>query len=177
MTRKRWTEEQDKQLAFDWGVFSLETIARRHGRTTTAIVERAKKLSLGAPSRGTQTVSGLAEATGYGRTQIRNAARVLGISVGRRTAAYVAKHRDRRYTSLDEDDVEKIVAFLGSRPDGGRIRFEVRGAWGGSGRGGVTKPDQCVSCGTKDRPHYAKGLCDRCYDKRRKNRSGAGLGC
>ncbi|MCZ2109147.1 MAG: hypothetical protein LC118_06230 [Dehalococcoidia bacterium] len=131
MTRKRWTEEQDKQLKLIGGQ----------------------------------------------RTQIRNAARALGISVGRRTAAYVAKHRDRRYTSLDEDDVEKIVAFLGSRPDGGRIRFEVRGAWGGSGRGGVTKPDQCVSCGTKDRPHYAKGLCDRCYDKRRKNRSGAGLGC
>jgi hypothetical protein len=174
--RRPWTEEQDRQLAFDWGVFSLDTIARRHGRTPMAIVQRAKKLSLGAPSRGTLTVCGLAEATGYGRSQIRSAARALGIVIGKRTSAYVAKHRNRRYTSIDEEDVERIIAFLGSRPDGARIRAEVKGAWGGPGRGGP-KPEGCVSCGTSERPHYAKGMCGRCYDKRRKNRSGAGLGC
>lgn len=175
----KWTAEEDAKLSFDWGVFRVETIARKLGRPRGGVVERAKRLQLGSPARGTVTVVGLSGKTGYGKTQIKNAARQLGITIGRRVTLNRAKRGGARHTAIDEEDAERIVDFLKGRPDGTRIRAEHKGAWNELGRGGHRKPPACVACGTNERPHYAKDLCRGCYEKmsRKKNRPGAGPGC
>lgn len=178
---KSWSPEEERKLQFEWGVFHLHTLAKRFGRTPVAVKMRARKLGLGAPSRGTETVHQIVQRSGYSKPQIWNAAKALGIPIHRRTSAQV-KVGKYRFTSIDSDDAERIIDFLKSRPDGARIRHERAGEWGCRGRGGHMKPEKCVGCQTADRPHYAKDRCHPCYERwrneiRKENRRSAGPGC
>lgn len=178
---RAWSAEDERRLAFDWGVFRIETIAHRLGRTRDAVIQRAAKLQLGPASRGTTTLKAISDSTGYDRKQVRSAARALGIHIGRRVTKNIAKVEKKRFTSIDEDQAERIIAFLKARPDGTPIRFETKGAWGEKGRGGVLKPTHCVVCGKNDRPHWAKGKCHACYERaraqRKRNCRGDSAGC
>lgn len=178
---KSWTAEEDRKLSFDWGVFRIDTLAKRMGRTPAAIKIRAYKLQLGPPSRGTETVNELVTKTGYSKPQILNAARTLGITIHRRASSHLKKGR-YRFTAIEPDEAEKIIKFLTDKPDGARIRFQHVGVWGEPGRGGRMKPDRCVGCDRSDRPHYAKDRCECCYQKwryesRKVNWQDAGPGC
>ena len=165
---RRWTEKEDARLQFDWGVFTVATLAKRLDRTPSAVVQRAHHLGLGPPSRNTVTVVTLARTTGYDKSQIRSAAKALGIHIGRVPSTAISTKTTVRWSAISEEDQESILEFLGGRPDGTRIRAETKGAWGGPARGGGLKPTHCVVCQKNDRPHYAKGACVRCYDQQRK---------
>lgn len=168
--RHPWTQADDRRLQFDWGVFRVRAIAKKHGRTVAAVVNRAKRLGIGPPSRGTTTVAALARETGYDKSQIRNAAREIGMSIPKVAGTTVVHKTRKRWSAISEEGAERIVKFLSRRPNGSRIRAEVAGAWGGRGRGGKMKPVQCGDCGRNTVPHYAKGLCVVCYDKGRRAR-------
>ena len=45
---KKWTREEEEQLAEEWGMYSADAIAKRLGRTRNAVVVRVARLGLGA---------------------------------------------------------------------------------------------------------------------------------
>lgn len=156
--RARWTEADDRKLAFDWGVFNVTTIARRLGRTAVSVRWRAKVLGLGPAHRGTVTLADLERETGYHRERIRNAMRRLNITLSRApsTAARKVAAKHRR-TAIDEEDADRIREFLSTFPDGKMLVEHPATEWGVVGR-----PVACEGCGRTDRKHYAKGFCEPC---------------
>ncbi len=58
---------------------------------------------------------------------------------------------------FDDDDMDAIVVELNGTPSG-RVMSSRSGEWG-TGR----KPIACLACGTDERPHFARGMCRRCY--------------
>lgn len=45
---QKWTQEEEKYLAENWGMYSVSTIAKRLGRTENAVIVRKCRLGLGA---------------------------------------------------------------------------------------------------------------------------------
>jgi hypothetical protein len=169
--RRAWETRDQDYLRWHWGDRSAERLAHELDRTVAAILSKAQKLGLGAPSRGTTSVSGLAQRTGYEERQILNVARKLKIAIPRVYSAYrKATRKLYRWSALTESQVDRILAFLAAKPDQARVRQETQGAWGERGRGGFMKPPCCQSCSRNDRPHYCKGYCKPCYDTKRPRR-------
>jgi hypothetical protein len=161
---KHWTEDEDHRLMSWWGAYTVETIAKRLGRTPKGVIDRAKLLGLGAPSRGTWTMQALVAHLGYCDRAIKTAAKRAGVSMDRRaftTTLGPDGHHARRATrySLDDDEVDRIIAELQAAPRS-RVLASLAGEWG-VGR----KPAACLDCGTDERPHFARGLCRRCYSR------------
>ena len=102
MYTRRWTEKEDAQLQFDWGVFTVATLAKRMDRSKQAIVQRARILGLGAPTRNTVTVVTLARTTGYDKSQIKSAARALGMHIGKAPSTTLSAKTTVRWTAISE---------------------------------------------------------------------------
>lgn len=54
---KNWTREEEEQLAEEWGMYSADTIAKRHGRTRDAVIVRVARLGLGAHLENSSKIS------------------------------------------------------------------------------------------------------------------------
>lgn len=162
---RRWTSKEDEQLQWWWGILSAEKLAARLERTRGGVLYRGVKiLKLGPPRRGYLSMAELERHSGFKRSTIITAARRLGLPL-RRQPTYQRTRRGpehwlkkRKNYSISMEIAEKLIEELVSRPDGRRKYISYRGEWGGP-----NKPDACLDCGTTDRPHCSKGLCDRCY--------------
>ena len=54
---KNWTKEEEAQLAEEWGMFSIGTLAKRLNRSENGIIVRAQRLGLGAHIRSSDLIS------------------------------------------------------------------------------------------------------------------------
>ena len=54
---KKWTREEEEQLAEEWGMYSADAIAKRLGRTRNAVVVRVARLGLGAHHENSAMIS------------------------------------------------------------------------------------------------------------------------
>lgn len=162
--RKPWTPSEIDALAYHWGTSSLDALARRFGRTPRAIKEQAKSQGLGPPSRGRMSLLEASKRSGYDRGTIQLVAQRLGIRLPRSPATL--KHSGKRprqhnrHHAIDEETLQLITDELARYPDAGRYQSSPQGEWGTG-----SKPPECVECGSADRPHYAKGVCRRCYSR------------
>ena len=175
MTARRgrhWTSKEDEQLRWWWGIISAEQLAKKLGRTRLGVIDRGQKLKLGAPRRGYLSMNELVRQTGYARSTILIAAQRLGLPL-RRQPTYQQSSRGtpehwrkkHKNYAIGLDVAERIIDELTARPDGKRKAISYRGEWGGP-----NKPERCLDCGKTDRPHAAKGACDRCYQRRKRKR-------
>ncbi len=164
---KHWTTEgpdsDEGRLRNWWGVYTPTTIAARLQRTPSGVINKAKTLGLGAPGRGLWTMQTLVAKLGYCDRAIKNAAIRAGIPlVSRRqpttTLLPDGTHaRTSWWWGFDDDDMDAIVVELNGTPSG-RVMSSRSGEWG-TGRKSIA----CLACGTHERPHFARGMCRRCY--------------
>lgn len=54
---KKWTREEEEQLAEEWGMYSADAIAKRLGRTRDAVIVRVARLGLGAHLENSAMIS------------------------------------------------------------------------------------------------------------------------
>ena len=54
---KKWTQDEETQLAEEWGMYSADTIANRLGRTRDSIIVRVARLGLGAHLENSSLIS------------------------------------------------------------------------------------------------------------------------
>ncbi len=54
---KKWTKEEEEQLQEEWGLYSVDTIAKRLGRTRNAILVRVARLGLGSHLENSTLIS------------------------------------------------------------------------------------------------------------------------
>lgn len=102
---KPWTPAEDNRLKWDWGTFSIVTLAKRMGRTEHGIYQRARKLrlALGAPA-GSITVHEAARRLGFDRKTIMKVLREGGAKVvrGWSDPTYAKRAVAVRVVNLDE---------------------------------------------------------------------------
>lgn len=163
----RWTPDDDAALRRLWPLGGVDLAAPALGRGPAGVEMRARRLGLAAPPRGL-TVVELARAAGCGPHRARTAVRFLGIELsprptrnGRRGA------KNGPQLEVSPADAARALAWLsGPLPERvhlPRARPTPRGpagAWGVNGR-----PARCNDCGTRDRPHHARGECKRCNQR------------
>lgn len=147
--QRPWTLEDQKILIEHWPKMSARELARMLGRTESAVRRRVRMVE-----RPDMTLREFSRHTGFSRSSIRRALDVLGIKMRERRVTYRRGWRKgARWAALTPAVQERLLRYLtGSRRD-----------WGIEGR-----PTTCADCGTREHPHYAKGMCRRCYDRHRK---------
>jgi hypothetical protein len=132
------------------------------GRSARAVVCRAAKISLGPMGRGTITLNQFAEKSGYSRSRILSAAKLLKIRL-----RYIPRSDLRwtrvkhRWYAIGHEEQKRILAFLATVPDGQKLIVSRQGEWGGYAHRGGMKPAACIDCGTNKRPHFCSGRCSR----------------
>jgi hypothetical protein len=120
------------------GAFGIDYIVRNIGRSRSAVNHKIHEQFGGGISRGTISLIGTSERTGYTDRQLIRAGRALGqrwqrtSSVGR--------------CMLSDDQVEALVRWLGHD-------YWCR----------ATKLYACVYCGLATKPPKGMGLCSSCY--------------
>jgi hypothetical protein len=128
-----------------------------------AVEERGRFLKIQG-RRETKGLNAVARESGYSKPTIIRAAEELGLIVRRAKKMNVRRPKARSVMFAFSDvQVRAIVEYLGQFPDGRRRmrtvgKKTVKGAWGMG-----SKPSECLGCGRKDRPHWAKGYCAACY--------------
>jgi hypothetical protein len=165
----RWIEEEDRYLRNYWGMFTLNRMSEDLSRSSRAIYERALALDL-TLERDDMSLHAFARYVGFDREKVLNAAELLGIKLryGKRVRKWdrsptrkSAKSAKTSRVFVPAFDQPQLIKFL---LENANTRLQVkRGRWG-SGR----LPRGCLGCETKERPHYAKGRCKRCYDAARR---------
>jgi len=162
---KAWSDVEVDKLSFWWGVFSIQTIAKRLGRTPAGVSEKARKTKLGAFAQDTISMREFVRLSGYEDSRILASAEAIGIKLQRIGVGNPKRPKAKRAYAITEEQQEKLLAhfaehpntFYPNKPGSGKT---TQGVWG-IGR----KPPQCLDCKRNDRPHYSKGLCDGCYQK------------
>jgi len=162
---KPWTEEEEKQLSWDWGVVPLYSLAKRFKRTPLAVWRKADSMGLGRASRGHTSLSEFARITGFSPEKIKKSARILGMKLSRALASepYSAKDRTRTII-IEEDQKDQLIEFMMKYPfvyanEGPNAKLTRAGVWGVG-----KKPKECLKCKRDTRPHFAKGYCAPCYN-------------
>ncbi len=163
--KKKWTPHEESILVAGWGVFKLDLLAERLGRTPAGVLLRAEKMGIGAAGRGTISLTEMSRLLGYDPGTIKLVMRRLGLSAKRVPSTNLRAFRGGRAPqgkvyALDEDDMDLIVAELNRQPDPNRIQETFEGEWGTG-----TKPDACLRCKGTTKPHLCRGLCNPCYCK------------
>jgi len=167
---RRWALREDDLLEAMWGRAHVGMIAERLGRTVWGCEQRARVLALGHPGLRYETMRAFCERTGFSRETVHLVARRLGLRLLRRPRSAQsapctgARARGRLWAITPEHAVQLEAALL--ERSVGRHTLSRRGEWGGP-----RKPPSCRACGTTERPHCSRGLCDRCDARlRRKNK-------
>lgn len=164
--RPRWTGREDAKLVELWGHRSTAAISKEIGRTPDAVEQRGRHLGLGGNRHSLVTIRQLIKRGGYDRGTVMLALKVLGVPVipvprvSARKANGGPPHR-----GIWASQVERVMRYLAARTMGTitprpGLKQGPRGVWGIVGR-----PSACDGCKTQARPHYAKGLCERCYTR------------
>lgn len=164
--RLKWTEDDDNQLRWLWGEWSIPEIARRLERTPCGIIVRARALNLPSLKQGKPGLKDLADRLGYHSFTVRTLAERAGVPLSRRrlpsTAYEKTKTKGRRF-GFEDEDIDAILEELEASPNREVIRRSRQGEWSTG-----TKPDACLDCARTDRPHLARGLCGACYKTRKR---------
>lgn len=171
LLKRRWTLAEKHTLTALWprGIpVCVETI----GRSSTAV--RIMAAQLGLLDQISDTLTIIADDTGYSVKRIKTAARWLNLKL----LQPIGEGRAHLYR-VTPDQREKIVAFLAAQPDGRNLlspkaKLTPAAMWGING-----KPKRCLGCARTDRPHRAGGRCMPCYQTRQKlwGVDGRGDGC
>jgi hypothetical protein len=153
-----------------WGEVDIVVLAHELKRTRRSIAEYAKHLKLPAPSQQTKTLRALMRSSGYAESQIREAMARLGFEVHRVRRTDPKQHRFGMHWAVTKEQEAAILAFLSEHLKGRYVRRVVglrtaRGVWG-IGK----KPPTCLGCQSVEKPHYARGLCTACYQRRLKQK-------
>lgn len=167
-TRRIWTPDEVELLRTKWGKVDLSSIANNLGRTPVAVQEKAKRLKIGSPiAAHGKTVFQIHRDTAWSRSKIRAALHALALERKHVRLRSAANQRKREVKIVKHQDIKRATQLMEATP---KIFRNAKGA-GRSTRGkwGVgKKPDCCRGCSTAERPHFAKGLCRRCYDQGRR---------
>lgn len=163
---KRWTEAEDHAvlvLFADGAVAApyVKDLARRLGRTYSAVKLRARKLGCaGIDQFPYTTVHSLARETGYSESRIKIAIERLGVV----RQVYTGRRRDGtpRVRAIPKTRIAAIIAECQKAPDGGLLNASKHGEWGKRGKYRVN-PSACLRCNRNDKPHHCKGYCRGCY--------------
>lgn len=160
-----WTAQDEQVLAWGWGVFSIDTLCKRLGRTPAAILNRVRVLDLGPPGRGYMTARAVAAEAGCDPTTVVVVAGYLGIKLKRRPSTKYkgngVRYRRGNVYSIDQEDAERIIEEICRHS--GRVDCTATGEWD-TGR----KACACLDCGRTDRPHCARNLCTACWKRHQK---------
>lgn len=158
MGGRPWTAHERAFLTFHWGERDTSWIAESLGRTTNAIDSMAVRLGLGDRGAWAKrvTLSALARQTGWDYRTIKRAAAELGFKLHR---APDSRRTNTRYIrgrpyAITQEQAEGIVARLKEVGDYYRGRPTD---WT------HREPPHCAACGTVERRHRARGLCNSCY--------------
>lgn len=146
--RARWTEEEASYLRFEWGVLPVASIARNLGRTVGGTFGQAARMGLRA-ARETLSLNEAARRIGYSPMAVRAAMRRLGMRT-RRAPSIARSGRVPDKLAILPEQVRPIAEEL--------LEWSRRREWGVRG-----KPPACLRCRRKDKPHYARGVCQSCY--------------
>jgi hypothetical protein len=158
---KRWTRDEDKHLRLYWGEHTLGHLARMLERSPRGVQERARKLDLGPADRrlGGASLRSIAKRTGFSRTTILNAAKVLRIRLRHRKRTYPGPGQHVRTYYITPEQQDRIVAFLLPREK----RLVVAKGWKHPAHAG-----RCLGCTRDDVPYFALDRCKRCYARWRR---------
>lgn len=145
---------------------SVSDIAKKFNRTPIAIERKARKLKLGKPSIDSMTLGEFARHSGFSEEKIQFAMKILGIKIRRRFATYSKTKYSKAYAITASDRAQILEFMLNNkiayRNKPGDKKTQA-GVWGIG-----TKPESCLICNENAIPHYARGMCRRCYMKERK---------
>lgn len=146
-----WSREEDLVLVKNVGHLSIfELLDMLPRRNRVAIERRCYELGY-SPTQGTYTRGKIERETGYDWRQIRRARDAIG---------QIWKRYGLRKYMITEDQVQEIVEYL---------RIEKR-KW--SRQYNIDNCIQCGTSGTGERErHSGDGLCKRCWDRRRHQRT------
>lgn len=164
--KKAWSEKDDNTLIYHWGHTQVGLIARELGRTDIGVIRRARKLKLGPQLTDFKTVKDVCEITGYGHTTVLTIIQNLRIKPRRLKVSAAKKEENKRkgrkYFTLSEGAVEKIVEYCKTLDGVTEVKRSNKGKWRETGLK-LSKPRACLACGSASRPHWARGLCTKCY--------------
>lgn len=146
-----WTHEEDLILKSNVGYLSIfELMEKLPGRNRFAIERRCYELGF-SPTQGTYTRLQVERDTGYDWRQIKRARDATGQKWKR--------YGDRKYM-ITEDQRDEIIEYLKNEKRRWSLHYGL---------------DGCVRCGSNgeggSERHSGDGLCKRCYDLRRYERS------
>ena len=157
---KKWTDEDLTFLKTSWGILSMSILSEKMGRTRGAIRERARILKLAPRSRGCLSLNQMSRKLGYHCMIVRRIAQEVGIDLEDRRLNTIKETKQGRY-AFSWDDYYKIEERINSYPNPNKLVPEHK--WGVD-----PLPESCLDCEKTDRDHVARGLCTRCYAKRRR---------
>jgi len=159
---KRWTDDEVRLLLTMWGVYEPTKVAKAIGRSVTSCREKVGRLGYTkSVFVGTESLNGFCRRTGYDYHQVRRAARALrlrgGFGMGTPAIRTVPYGGQRRWLIYPEH-ADALEGYLASESAGPK--------YGLSSDHWARDHDECVECGTVERPHYGGGRCTRCYNRR-----------
>lgn len=161
-----WTDNEIQTLTWTWAVEPVNVIAKRLGRSEIAIIRKAAGLKLGGLRRGTKSMNQLVKETGYSESTLHQVIKNIGSKVSRFRRGDRKYKTDVRHITIDQEQEERIIAYLRENRHRPRIprldSLKTPPDMWGTG----IKPPACTGCGTTKRPHFAKGQCKVCYNKK-----------
>ena len=166
--KKRWTEEEDQDLAWGWAQVNIRRLAKKFDRTENAIALRAGYLHLPNASQGYRSLKSVSAELGYDLTTIKSLAKRIGLFLRFKTRTIPNRSkwdgRSRHY-AITDDQFEILRTELD------RLNWPIypnkqntKGIWEMG-----NKPGSCRRCGSTKRPHHTRGLCSRCQKRCRKD--------
>lgn len=108
MNGRAWTEKDVNYVVWNWGYITVQTMAKRLGRSETAVLAKVKKLQKNGARFGQPYITqrALAEQTGYTRKQLREAAEATGA---------VKRGGAKKSWRMTEKQANQLVAYLGEQ--------------------------------------------------------------
>lgn len=150
-----WTKQDEFILLQGVSTYGLSWFCRKTGRSLAAVRAKANRMFGSASlTRGAYTLREAERWTGYDETQLRRAQAALR-QKWKRTSPHGS-------FLIYEEQLEELVQWL--KTDYWNIQHRLYG---------------CLWCDTTSRPHYAMGLCQRCYNRyvQRLRRTGLPAAC
>lgn len=156
MARRRhyWTPEETETLRRLWGVVPVASIVRKLGLRGDQIHNKAVKMRLVHSREGLYSLLEVSRELGYDPKSILLVLRSENVSF-LNTTGNMKRGNRKRYRFTDSQ-YEQIKSLMLRFTKGTRISMARRGEWGIKNR-----PSACAECGRSDRPHKARGICDR----------------
>jgi hypothetical protein len=172
--KRRWSRAEDNQLIFLWGSHPVAAIAAKLKRTPWGVTHRASALGLGPFQQESASMVKFCELSGFTAGQVKKMASRLGLCLHRTGIGSPVPGSPRRAFAISEEQQEQLLpALLQAASRSSHIYLDrsqdsrsTKGRWGVG-----KKPPECLSCGKNHTPHFARGQCASCYNKKYKKRT------